>query len=177
MNIFIITGAGGFIGGSIAAGLARDGHTVRGLIRRAEQSNDLKGLGIEPVIGKLDHTALLTAEARAVDVNINAASSDYPRSGRNPDRRARRLEQAVSAHERIRASSAMRAAVTRRPTGSTPKTICRSRRSTSAARGHRQSRAGCRQTRCALGGSVQHADLRYGHGAVPNTASVLSCIV
>ncbi len=76
MNIFI-TGAGGFIVGSVAAGLARDGHTVRGLIRRAEQSDDLKRLGIEPVIGSLDDTALLTAEARAADAVINAASSDH----------------------------------------------------------------------------------------------------
>ncbi|SAK91895.1 NAD-dependent epimerase/dehydratase [Caballeronia glebae] len=76
MNIFI-TGAGGFIGGSIAAGLARDGHRVRGLIRRAEQSDELKRLNIEPVIGSLDDTALLVAEARAADAVINAASSDH----------------------------------------------------------------------------------------------------
>jgi nucleoside-diphosphate-sugar epimerase len=76
MNIFI-TGAGGFIGGSIAARLARDGHAVRGLIRRAEQSDDLKRLGIEPVIGSLDDSALLAAEARAADAVINAASSDH----------------------------------------------------------------------------------------------------
>ncbi|BBU29530.1 oxidoreductase [Burkholderia sp. THE68] len=76
MNIFI-TGAGGFIGGSIAAGLARDGHRVRGLIRRAEQADDLKRLNIEPVIGSLDDTALLVAEARAADAVINAASSDH----------------------------------------------------------------------------------------------------
>jgi nucleoside-diphosphate-sugar epimerase len=76
MNIFI-TGAGGFIGGSIAAGLARDGHRVRGLIRRTEQAEDLKRLNIEPVIGSLDDTDLLTAEARAADAVINAASSDH----------------------------------------------------------------------------------------------------
>jgi nucleoside-diphosphate-sugar epimerase len=76
MNIFI-TGAGGFIGGSIAAGLARDGHRVRGLIRRTEQAEDLKRLNIEPVIGSLDDSDLLTAEARAADAVINAASSDH----------------------------------------------------------------------------------------------------
>ena len=76
MNIFI-TGAGGFIGGSIAAGLTRDGHRVRGLIRRVEQADDLKRLNIEPVIGSLDDTALLIAEARATDAIINAASSDH----------------------------------------------------------------------------------------------------
>ncbi|SAK47987.1 3-beta hydroxysteroid dehydrogenase/isomerase [Caballeronia catudaia] len=76
MNIFI-TGAGGFIGGSIAAGLARDGHRVRGLIRRDGQADELKRLNIEPVTGSLDDTALLAAEARAADAVINAASSDH----------------------------------------------------------------------------------------------------
>ncbi|WP_250435744.1 NAD-dependent epimerase/dehydratase family protein [Caballeronia sp. ATUFL_F2_KS9A] len=76
MDVFI-TGAGGFIGGSIAAGLARDGHRVRGLIRRAEQADELKRLNIEPVIGSLDDAALLAAEAHAADAVINAASSDH----------------------------------------------------------------------------------------------------
>ncbi|WP_106312481.1 NAD-dependent epimerase/dehydratase family protein [Paraburkholderia sp. BL18I3N2] len=76
MKIFI-TGASGFIGGSIAAHLARAGHTVRGLIRNPEHSAELQRLGIEPVIGTLDDRALLIAEARAADAVINAASSDH----------------------------------------------------------------------------------------------------
>jgi len=76
LNIFI-TGASGFIGGSIAAGLARAGHHVRGLIRNAEHAADLRRLGIEPVIGTLDDRALLITEARASDAVINAASSDH----------------------------------------------------------------------------------------------------
>ena len=75
MNIFI-TGASGFIGGSIAAGMVRAGHHVRGLIRRPAQAAALERLGIEPVIGALDDAALLTAEAKAADAVINAASSD-----------------------------------------------------------------------------------------------------
>ncbi|HEX7932466.1 MAG TPA: NAD-dependent epimerase/dehydratase family protein [Paraburkholderia sp.] len=76
MKVFI-TGASGFIGGSIAAHLVRAGHQVRGLIRKPEQSGELKRLGIEPVIGTLDDHALLSAEARAADAVINAASSDH----------------------------------------------------------------------------------------------------
>jgi nucleoside-diphosphate-sugar epimerase len=76
MKIFI-TGAGGFIGGSIAAGLARDGHHVRGLVRRAEQADELKQIGVEPVIGSLDDHDLLVREARASDGVINAADSDH----------------------------------------------------------------------------------------------------
>jgi nucleoside-diphosphate-sugar epimerase len=76
LKIFI-TGASGFIGGSIAAGLVRAGHRVRGLIRNTEHASELQRLGIEPVTGTLDDRALLIAEARAADAVINAASSDH----------------------------------------------------------------------------------------------------
>ena len=76
MNVFI-TGAAGFIGGSIATGLVRAGHKVTGLVRSAEQANELSALGITPVIGTLDDSALLAEQARAADAVINAASSDH----------------------------------------------------------------------------------------------------
>jgi len=76
VKIFV-TGASGFIGGSIAAGLVRAGHQVRGLVRRRECFDDLRKLGIEPVEGDLDNRELLIAEARAADAVVNAASSDH----------------------------------------------------------------------------------------------------
>lgn len=76
MNIFI-TGAAGFIGGSIATGLARRGHKVAGLVRSAEQAEELKALGITPVIGTLEDSELLIEQARRADGVINAASSDH----------------------------------------------------------------------------------------------------
>jgi nucleoside-diphosphate-sugar epimerase len=76
MNIFI-TGASGFIGGSIAAGLVRAGHRVTGLIRKPEHAAELERLGIVPVIGSLDDRALLIKEAQAADAVINAADSDH----------------------------------------------------------------------------------------------------
>ncbi|WP_323119895.1 NAD-dependent epimerase/dehydratase family protein [Burkholderia alba] len=76
MKIFV-TGAGGFIGGSIAAGLAADGHQVTGLVRDGAQADALRRIGIEPVTGTLDERALLIAQASAADAVINAASSDH----------------------------------------------------------------------------------------------------
>jgi nucleoside-diphosphate-sugar epimerase len=76
LNIFV-TGASGFIGGSIAAGLVRAGHRVTGLIRNREHAAELKRLGIEPVVGTLDDRDLLIAQAQAADAVINAASSDH----------------------------------------------------------------------------------------------------
>ena len=76
MNVFI-TGAAGFIGGSIATGLVRAGHHVTGLVRNAEQVDELKALGINAVIGTLDDRDLLTQQAHAADAVINAASSDH----------------------------------------------------------------------------------------------------
>ncbi|PTS98221.1 NAD(P)H-binding protein, partial [Pseudomonas sp. HMWF006] len=76
MKVFI-TGAAGFIGGSIATGLVQAGHNVTGLVRSAEQADELKALGITPVIGTLEDSTLLVAQARAADAVINAASSDH----------------------------------------------------------------------------------------------------
>ncbi|KAB0480023.1 Nucleoside-diphosphate-sugar epimerase [Pseudomonas reinekei] len=76
MNVFV-TGAAGFIGGSIATGLIKAGHSVTGLVRNAEQADELKTLGITAVIGTLDDSALLADQARAADAVISAASSDH----------------------------------------------------------------------------------------------------
>ena len=63
MNVFI-TGAAGFIGGSIATGLVQAGHSVTGLVRSVEQADELKALGITPVIGwLLGRAALQYVEA------------------------------------------------------------------------------------------------------------------
>ncbi|TCV97591.1 nucleoside-diphosphate-sugar epimerase [Luteibacter rhizovicinus] len=76
MKIFL-TGATGFIGGSIGVGLVRDGHEVIALVRRPEQADALAALGMTPVLGELNDTAVLIAQSRAADAVINAASSDH----------------------------------------------------------------------------------------------------
>ena len=75
MRIFL-TGANGYIGGSVACALIAAGHKVRGLVRSSAKADTVAAHGIEPVIGSLDDTALLQTEARAADAVINAASSD-----------------------------------------------------------------------------------------------------
>src|SRR5215472_10151003 len=76
MRVFL-TGANGYIGSAVALALTAAGHNVRGLVRDSEKAKTIAGYGIEPVVGSLDATALLQAEARAAEAVINAASSDH----------------------------------------------------------------------------------------------------
>jgi nucleoside-diphosphate-sugar epimerase len=75
MDLFV-TGASGFIGGSVAARLAAAGHRVRGLVRDPAKTDAVRRTGIEPVLGTLADAALLTREAQAADAVVNCASSD-----------------------------------------------------------------------------------------------------
>ena len=50
MKVFV-TGATGYIGGSVAERLIASGHQVVGLVRSAEKAPLLKDRGIEPVLG------------------------------------------------------------------------------------------------------------------------------
>ena len=76
MNIFM-TGATGYIGGTIARRLLDDGHEIRGLVRDAEKGRKLAAFGVEPVMGGLDDAAILAAEARRADAVVNTANSDH----------------------------------------------------------------------------------------------------
>ena len=76
MNIFM-TGATGYIGGTIARRLLDDGHRVRGLVRDTEKARRLASFGVEPVTGSLDDAAMLMVEARRADAVVNTANSDH----------------------------------------------------------------------------------------------------
>ncbi|KAI6174460.1 NAD-dependent epimerase/dehydratase family protein [Aphelenchoides besseyi] len=76
LNVFL-TGASGFIGGTIAVVLTESGHSVRGLIRRADQAPVLQKFGITSVIGSLDDRDLLIREAKQADAVVNAANADH----------------------------------------------------------------------------------------------------
>src|SRR5450830_596144 len=75
MKVFV-TGAAGFIGSSIAAGLVKAGHEVVCLVRKPEQLEEVKKIGVTGVLGALGDRELLMAQAQAADAVINAASSD-----------------------------------------------------------------------------------------------------
>jgi len=76
MKVFI-TGATGYIGGSVAVGLRDAGHDVIGLTRSGRGADALRGLGIEPHLGHLDDPDALRAGAARADAVVNAADSDH----------------------------------------------------------------------------------------------------
>jgi nucleoside-diphosphate-sugar epimerase len=72
-----VTGVTGYIGGSIAARLVREGHRVVGLTRSADRVEALRGRGIEAVVGTLSDVDLVATAAASADAVINAADSDH----------------------------------------------------------------------------------------------------
>ena len=159
MKIFV-TGAGGFIGGSIAAGLARDGHQVRGLVRRAG------------AVGRTEAPRHRTGdrqsrrprrcsshEARAADAVINAANSDHRGA-------VEALIEGLEGSNKPLLHTSGSSIVGDASGGEASEAIyhedsaARADRRQGAARGDRQPRARRGQARRALGRAVQHADLR-----------------
>jgi len=63
MKIFV-TGATGYIGGSVAERLLREGHTVTGLVRTEEKAVLMKERGIEPFLAHSMTTVLLPEPLR-----------------------------------------------------------------------------------------------------------------
>ena len=76
MKIFI-TGASGYIGGSVAAALMAAGHQVSGLARSDETAAALAKIGTRPVRGTLDDTEVLVKAAHDADITINAANASH----------------------------------------------------------------------------------------------------
>jgi nucleoside-diphosphate-sugar epimerase len=71
-----ITGATGYIGGSVAARLLQGGHSITGLVRTEDRAAQLKQRGIEPLIGTLADFKTIAQAATESDAVINAASAD-----------------------------------------------------------------------------------------------------
>jgi nucleoside-diphosphate-sugar epimerase len=75
MKIFV-TGATGYIGGSVAARLLARGDTVLGLARSDDAAAALKKRGIEPVAADINAYTPVVEVAQRVDAVINAANAD-----------------------------------------------------------------------------------------------------
>lgn len=77
MKVFV-TGATGYIGGSVATRLLEAGHEVIGLARSDAAAAALKARGIEPLPGDINAYTPFVEVAQRVDAVINAANSDNP---------------------------------------------------------------------------------------------------
>lgn len=77
MKIFL-TGATGYIGGSVADALVKRGHAVTGLVRTEEGAKQLQARGMKTVLGTLDDAETITKAAREAEAVIDAAEANHP---------------------------------------------------------------------------------------------------
>src|SRR6185295_16549436 len=77
MRVFI-TGATGYVGGSVATKLLERGDAVIGLARSDDAAAALKKRGIEPLAGDINAYTPFVEVTKRVDAVINAANSDNP---------------------------------------------------------------------------------------------------
>ncbi len=78
LNVFI-TGVTGYLGGSVADKLIKNGYNVSGLVRTndTEKIELLAERGIKTVAGSLDDVEILTNAAREADAVIHTANVDH----------------------------------------------------------------------------------------------------
>ncbi len=81
MRVFV-TGATGYIGGTVALALRDAGHDVSGLARSDDGADLLAKAGIAPVRGALDETEALARAAGEADAVAHAADADHAASAR-----------------------------------------------------------------------------------------------
>lgn len=77
MKIFL-TGATGYIGGSIGARLVAEGHDVTGLVRTEAGATELQKRGMKTVLGTLDDAEVITRAAREAEAVIDTAEANHP---------------------------------------------------------------------------------------------------
>jgi len=78
MKIFM-TGTTGYIGGSVAERLMREGHTISGLVRSESGAEELRKRGIRPVPGSLDDSDVIARASREAEAVVDTAEANHPR--------------------------------------------------------------------------------------------------
>ena len=76
MNI-LLTGATGYIGGSVAERLLREGHAIGGLVRGESGAQEIRARGMRAVIGSLDDAQVIAQAAREADAVIDTAEANH----------------------------------------------------------------------------------------------------
>ena len=76
MKIFL-TGATGYIGGSVAARLLREGHAITGLVRTESGAKELQVRGMRAVLGSLDDSDVIARSSREADAVIDTAEANH----------------------------------------------------------------------------------------------------
>ena len=77
MKVFM-TGASGYIGGTVAASLMKTGHSVAGLVRTEAAAAKLRARGIEALRGDLASHGVVRNAARSADAVVNCANAEDP---------------------------------------------------------------------------------------------------
>lgn len=77
MKIFL-TGATGYIGGSVADALLKQGHAVTGLVRTDEGAKQLQARGMKTVLGTLDDAEVIARASRDAEAVIDTAEANHP---------------------------------------------------------------------------------------------------
>lgn len=72
----LVTGAAGYIGGSLVEHLRDEGHAIIGLVRSEEKAEFLRRRGMNAVVASLSDGEVVATATREVDVVVNTAEAD-----------------------------------------------------------------------------------------------------